>query len=68
VIDVDLQLDAGVAEVCYVLSYAYPRIMSKYRGDEERRFAALSYGSPGLGRQCTRKGLVGELGKGGRQR
>lgn len=28
VIDVDLQLDASVAEVCYVLSNAYTRIKS----------------------------------------
>jgi hypothetical protein len=64
VIDVGLQLDAGVAEVCSVLSNAYPRINSKYCGDGERPFAALAYGSPGLGHQGTRKGLVRELGKG----
>jgi hypothetical protein len=52
-----------VAEVCYVLSNAYPRIKSKYGGDGEQPFAALAYGSPGLGHQSTSKGLVRELGR-----
>jgi hypothetical protein len=67
VIDVDPQLDAGVAEVCCVLSNAHPRIKIKYRGYGERPFTALAYGSLGLGHQGTRKEL-GELGRGGHQR